>query len=147
MFFDPDELRAFQDFASPFLVTPVEIFRAAVAGEGWASPEPAGYNSAYDYGDDELAGGDAEDPGTYPIAGGDGKLLAWFFSHLQSDVSDDSGQMGTIDIHEVRLPIGTNILSQDLLRNRESGDIYVVVDANNDDSFPDMLRANLRRRE
>ena len=147
MFFDASELRAFQEFSEPFFNTPIQIFRPLLAGEAWTSPEPAGYVPMYDFGDDEYVDPAIESDTTYPIAGGDGKLLAWFFSHLQQNVSDDSGQVATIDIHEIRLPVGTNLLPLDTVRDTASGENYLCVDTNAEDSYPDMMRAILRRRE
>jgi hypothetical protein len=146
--FDADELRAFQEFAEPFFNTPIQIFRPLLAGEAWTSPTPpADYVPEYDFGDDEYVDPAIESDTTYPIAGGDGKLKAWFFSHLQQSVTDDSGQVATIDIHEIRLPIGTDLRPQDTVRSASSREDYVCVDTNAEDSYPDMLRAVLRRRE
>ena len=144
--FDADELRAFQEFAEPFFNTPIQIFRPPLAGEAWPTPD-VGYIPMYDFGDDEYVDPAIESDTTYPIAGGDGKLKAWFFSHLQQNETDDSGQIATIDIHEIRLPIGTDLRPQDTVRSTSSREDYVCVDTNAEDSYPDMLRAILRRRE
>lgn len=154
MALDRDQLAAFQQFAVPYMRDRVEVFRPTVLAQDETNP---GYVPEYDFGDDDLYPVDppsytyayVDDLPVYPY-GEDGPVwsgLGWMFSHIQQNVSEGGGQMGTIDIHEIRLPITADISPMDLLRLVISGDVFVVVDTNKEDTWPDMLRASLRRRE
>lgn len=136
---DASELAGLQELAEPFFVTPVEIYRPGSGPVDTAAPE---YDPAYDYGDDEITFPDAEE-GAEAIASVDG----WFYSTIQSNVADSSGQNAVIDIHQVRFKIGTDIRSQDIVKRVDTGDTFVVIDTNVEDSWPDMVRASTRRRE
>lgn len=138
-FLDASELAALRELADPYFTTPIEIYRPGTGPVDVAAP---GYDPTQDYGDDEITFPDAE-PGATPVAATTG----WFFSTIQTAVDNSSGQVATIDLHQLRLKLGTNIRSQDIVKRLDSGETYVVVDTNAEDTWPDMLRAALRRRE
>lgn len=132
----PEELAAIQSLGVLGLDTEVDIYRSGIVTID--SPQ---YDPQYDYGDDE----------PYPVgvaaAGRVTTALAWFYSKLQTSISADEGQTGTIDLHEIRFAVGTDVRSRDIVRRTDNAEEYVVVDTNGDDTYQDMLRATARRRE
>lgn len=120
------------------MVTEVEIFRTTVI-----SPESFTDPDDYAYGDDEV---ENEEVDEYDEPAG--STRAWFYTpSLQTQNVSVDDQLSTIDIHEVRMPWGTVVLVGDILRRKDNGDQFVVVDTNGADTWAEKLRATVRRRE
>jgi len=140
----PSELAAIQEVAVAGMQTQVEVWRSSVVPE---DPTGIGYDPSTDYGDDEVSDpvqiNEPED--------GTGTLVAttygWFFSQLQTNVVDASGQLTTLDIHILRVPVGIDIRPADFIVRVDNGNRYSVVDTNNDDTWPEEQKVTLRRRE
>lgn len=120
------------------MVTEVEIFRQSVIS-------PASFTDPVDYefGDDEV---EPEEVGDYSTA--TGETRAWFYTPtLQTQNTQGDDQLSTIDLHEVRMPFGTDVRVGDVLRRKDNGDQFIVVDTNGADTWAEKLRATVRRRE
>lgn len=149
-----EEMGELRTIGEAMMTSPVMVLRSRLVAVG-----DSGYDPQYAYGDDESQydyGDDAVQPiegfSGYPepddiVAGADGSLKAWFVSKLQIDIQNGTGEIATIDEHVVRLPVGTNIRPDDTLRMISSGADYHVVDANDDDTWPEWLKAIVRRAE
>ena len=138
--FTPNEIAAIQGLAKPGFQTLFRILRPAIVNVDSQSPA---YKPEEDFGDDELENLDV-DANVTPVCEVRGWLFAW---PLVQNVSDGAGQIGTIDTHELRLPVGTDILAMDIAIRDDNGQAFIVVSTSDDDSWPDMLRCILRRRE
>lgn len=105
--------------------------------------DDVGYDPNYDFGDDdverEIYEGRSED--TYGLA------LAWFSSTLQSTNEDGDDQIRTIDLHEIRLPVGTDVRVQDIIERVDNGEQWVVIDTNAGDTWAEKLKVHARRAE
>jgi hypothetical protein len=148
-FFSPSEIAAIQSVATPLFDTVFTILRPTIKVQ---NPDAHDYDPTQDYGDDDLVNDDIVYKDTVPV----GTCLAWLYAWpLAKDISTGAGQIGTIDTHELRVPVGTDIQAMDLAVRMDTmvdGDLstaqqFVVVATSGDDTWPDMLRAILRRRE
>lgn len=141
---EPSELAAIREVGLQGMQTEIQIWRSSVVPE---NPSAMGYDPTTDYGDDEV---------TDPVQvnepeGGIGDLVAttwgWFFSQLQTNVVDASGQLTTLDIHICRIPVGIDVRPADFIIRVDNASRYSVVDTNNDDTWPEEQKVTLRRRE
>lgn len=132
-----EEIAAIRELGESGMTTPFIIKRATVV----ATSDPE-YDPDYDYGDDLLTDPDpvyqTEDVAT---------VNGWLVSRLASDLSTAQGQLSAVDLHILRLPVGTDIRPNDLAERVGSGEQYVVIDTNSDDTWPEWTKANVRRRE
>lgn len=140
----PSELAAIHDIAKAGMQTEIQIWRASVVPE---NPTDMGYDPTTDLGDDEIS----DSVQISQPEGGTGDLVAttwgWFFSQLQTNVADASGQLATLDIHVVRIAVGIDVRPEDSIIRVDNGNAYTVVDTNNDDTWPEEQKVTLRRRE
>lgn len=135
---DDAELAAIRELGVSGMTTLFTIRRATVITT--SSPS---YDAAYDYGDDEMT---APDP-VYQYGDDTIEVYGWLKSHLVSDPSSGQAQLSTVDLHVLRVPVGTDIRPSDLAERVDSGAQYVVIDTNSDDTWPEWTKANVRRRE
>jgi hypothetical protein len=148
----PAEVAEIQGVARGQFNTPVLIFRPGQIAA--SSPE---YNPSYDYGDSGLTdpvydyfdGGSSSAAVEQPddVLAADGSFSVWFLSRLQPELIAGESQIGTISLHIVRAPVGSDIVEDDIMRVIDSGQEYVVTDTNKDDSWPEMMKMIVRSRE
>lgn len=133
-------LAAIRSIGEGQMTTEVRILRAAPVVQ---DPDAPAYDPNYDFGDDD---DDVEiyEGGTY---GTYGTALAWFYSTVQTANEDADGQLQTVDLHEIRLPIGTDVRVQDIVQRVDNGEQYVVIDTNAGDTWAEKLRVHARRAE
>lgn len=134
----PTALAAIRKIGEGQMTTEVQIIRSTLITVD--SPE---YDPEYDYGDDEF------EPAEADLYEGQivGDALAWFVSDLQRNIQSDQGQMTTIDIHTVRLPVGTDVRPQDIIRRVDNGEEFIVIDTNTGDTWAEKMKVSVRRRE
>jgi hypothetical protein len=123
------------------MTTEVRILRQAPVLQ---SPSVGGYDPNYDFGDDDddfsiYEGSTYEGPST--------TAFAWFFSTIQTSNEDVNGEIGTVDLHEIRLPVGTDVRVGDTIERVDNGEQYNVIDTNAGDTWAEKLRVNARRLE
>ena len=132
-----DEIAAIRELGVSGMTTPFIISRAAVV-----TPSHPSYDAAYDYGDDLLTAADpvyqSEDVAT---------VDGWLVSRLASDLSTGQGQLADVDLHVLRLPVGTDVRPNDVATRQDTMEAYVVIDTNSDDTWPEWTKAHVRRRE
>jgi len=133
-----DELAGLQELALPYFDTDVIVYRAGYVDVENDSPIPV-----YDWGDDEPDVVSVEGEG-HEVE----RVSVWFYSRLQSRTAGTAdAALATVDEHIVRAPVGTDIQSGDRLLVEDSGNAYQVVDTNNDDTWPEMMKVIVRRQE
>lgn len=141
---EPEELASIRELGLEGMQTAVEIWRSAVQPE---DPVGVGYDPTSDLGDDEVNDPvDVLEPdeGTgSPIA----TVYGWFVTQLATSVTEGAGQLTTVDVHILRIPVGVDVRPEDFVRRVDNGNQYTVVDTNTDDSWPEWLKCTLRRRE
>lgn len=132
-----EEIAAIRELGESGMNTPFIIRRSTVVGTSHPS-----YDLNYDYGDDMLTEPD-------PVYQTEDVTLVngWLVSRLVSDSSTGQGQLATVDQHVLRLPVGTDIRPNDVVERQGTGEQYIVTDTNSDDTWPEWLKANVRRRE
>ena len=128
------ELGAIRELGETGMTTQFLIRRATVI-----SPDSLDYDPYEDLGDDTL---DPDGEGAVT-----GSAYGWFFSRIQQDVTEDSGEIRTIDIHTLRYPVGTDLMPHDVIERIDSGEKYDVIDTNADDTWAEEGKASLRRSE
>lgn len=128
------ELASIRELGESMMTTEVTILRSSVVTT--SSPE---YDPAYDYGDDEVT-----DPEVVEQADEVETTHGWFVSTLQEQMDADI-DISTQSQHVVRLPVGTDVRPKDFIR--ANGLDYVVIDANEDDTWPEWLKVTVRRSE
>lgn len=121
------------------LTTLVKIIRPVPVVQ---DPTQMSYDPNYDFGDDddtfEIYEG-AET--TYNLAS------AWFHSTIQSTNVGDDQAIRTIDLHEIRFAVGTDVRVQDIIERVDTGEQWVVIDTNALDTWAEKLRVHARRAE
>jgi V8-like Glu-specific endopeptidase len=135
---DDAELTAIRELGESGMTTLFVIKRASVI-----TTDHVAYDAAYDYGDDELTDFDP----VYQTEDEVTQVSGWLVSRLVSDPTTGQGQLATVDLHTLRLPVGTDIRPNDIAARVDNGAEYVVIDTNSDDTWPEWLKANVRRRE
>ena len=120
------------------MVTEVEIYRTTVIEVGGT-----GYDVNYDYGDDELLDAEVSEYDE-PV----GTALAWIQTpSLVREATSEDDQITTVDIHEIKFPIGTDIRVHDVVKRVDNGEEFVIVDTNAGDTWASKLRTTARHRE
>ena len=135
---DADELDAIRSLADPFFETDIVVYRA-----GYVDPENDVPPPLYDFGDDEPDLMSVESEG-HEVT----RLAVWFLSRLQSQTAGTAdAALATVDQHIVRAPVGSDIEAGDRMLVEGTGNVYQVVDTNNDDTWPEMMKIIVRRQE
>ena len=131
------EIGAIRALGESGMTTPFIISRATVISTSHPS-----YDPAYDYGDDLLS---AEDPvyQTEAVT----QVNGWLVSRLESDLSTGQAQLSDVDLHILRLPVGTDVRPNDIATRADTSEAYLVIDTNTDDTWPEWTKSHVRRRE
>ena len=130
------ELGAIRELGESMMTTQITILRKTVI-----TTSSAEYDIYYDYGDDDYTDPEeVEQEEAFETTG-------WFVSSLQTQFDADI-DISTQGLHVVRLAVGTDIRPKDLIRRVDDTEVeYVVIDVNEDDTWPEWIRAMVRRSE
>lgn len=149
-----EELAEIRSIGEAMMLTPIMVLRSRNVSIGSSGYDPqyayGDDQSRYDYGDDAVLPieGFAASPASEDIvAGADGNLKGWFVSSPQTVDEAQTGEIATINLTLVRLPVGTDIAPHDTLRVIATGTDWLVIDVTNEDTWPEWLKANVRRAE
>jgi hypothetical protein len=134
---DDDEIAAIRELGESGMTTPFIISRASVITT--SHPD---YDPNYDYGDDMLT-----EPDPVYQSADVMQVEGWLVSRLVTDLSVGQAMLSDVDLHVLRLPVGTDVRPSDIARRVDTGEEYLVVDTNSDDTWPEWLKAHVRRRE
>jgi len=133
-----EELDKIRDVGVSMMTTPIKILRSSVI-----TVSSAEYDAAYDYGDDAVV-----DPDVVEQADEVETVYGWFVSRPLQTEFDADIDISTQSIHVVRLPVGTDVRPKDFLQPVASPELaYLVIDVNEDDTWPEWLKAMVRRSE
>jgi hypothetical protein len=134
------ELESIRELGESGMTTEFVITRSELVVVDTSSPS---YDPSTDYGDDQMGAYTPVDGVDQPI----GVTTGWLLSKLVRDFSTGEAQLTTITMQVIRMPVGTDVLPQDVLVQTDTGAEYVVIDTNVDDTWAEWLEANVRRRE
>jgi hypothetical protein len=134
---DDDEIAAIRELGESGMTTPFIISRASIITT--SHPD---YDPNYDLGDDWLS-----DPDPVYQSADMMEVNGWLVSKLVSDLSVGQAQLSDVDLHILRLPVGTDVRPNDIARRVDTNEEYIVIDTNSDDTWPEWLKTHVRRRE
>lgn len=137
---DAIDLEDIRDLGEEGMTTEFTITRSSQVP---VDPLDPGYDPSTDYGDDVLGAYTPVTGALQPV----GVTTGWLVSKLVTNVSTGQGQLATVDMHILRMPVGVDVKPQDILVSTDTGAEYLVIDTNADDTWPEWFQANVKRRE